>query len=56
MDDAYIKSIVALLKDLSNDGFTGTLDLNFNCGGITNIKKIEHIKIKKEIPVLVVKI
>jgi hypothetical protein len=56
MEDVEAQYFTQLFSLLKTEKFTGNLQINFNCGGITNIQKIEHIKIKKEIPVLVVTI
>lgn len=40
--------VIEVIRGLCGGGFTGRVEINFYCGGITNINKIESMQPPKE--------
>lgn len=52
MDDIELSYIIDVIKRLRESKFTGSVQVNFRCGGITNINKNESI-LRKDFVVVV---
>ena len=48
IEDKVLEYIMRLVSKLIKENFTGNIQINFRCGGVTNINKTESFKIDKD--------